>query len=330
MELRQLSYFATIVNEGNISQAAKKLNISQPPLSHQMKLLESELGVTLFERGSRRIRLTPAGKTFYDRALAILDLSQAARTELTAQKQEIQGVVRLGIISSAVEFVTRHYLAPFRRSYPKALFELHESNSYHLLDLLHSNQIDLAVIRTPFAKAGLEMQTLPPEAFLAIGREMIWSHYKECPNALLTDIPPSDAGSVIQSSHPMPASDASEPQKSHTPTSLPLSALTRAPLILYRRWQPLILGYFEEQALEPNIVCIADDARTALLWASEGLGIALAPESALCLNSDPALIRRIITQPQIHSSICLVKRKERSLSLVGDAFFQSFHATAIS
>lgn len=312
MELRQLSYFTTIVNEGNISQAAKKLNISQPPLSHQMKLLEAELGVTLFERGSRRIRLTPAGKTFYDRALAILDLSQAARTELTAQKQEIQGVVRLGIISSAVEFVTRHYLAPFRQSYPKALFELHESNSYHLLDLLHSNQIDLAVIRTPFAKAGLEMHTLPPEAFLAIGREMIWSHYQECPNALLTDIP------------------ASEPQKSHTPTSLPLSALTRAPLILYRRWQPLILGYFEEQALEPNIVCIADDARTALLWASEGLGIALAPESALCLNSDPALIRRIITQPQIHSSICLVKRKERSLSLVGNAFFQSFHATAIS
>ena len=303
MELRQLSYFTTIVNEGNISQAAKKLNISQPPLSHQMKLLEEELGVTLFERGSRRIRLTPAGKTFYDRALAILDLSQAARTELTAQKQEIQGVVRLGIISSAVEFVTRHYLAPFRRSYPKALFELHESNSYHLLDLLHSNQIDLAVIRTPFAKAGLEMQTLPPEAFLAIGREMIWSHYKECPNALLTDIPPSDAGSVIQSSHPMPASDASEPQKSHTPTSLPLSALTRAPLILYRRWQPLILGYFEEQALEPNIVCIADDARTALLWASEGLGIALAPESALCLNSDPALIRRIISRGSTQASV---------------------------
>ena len=52
MELRQLSYFTTIVNEGNISQAAKKLNISQPPLSHQMKLLEAELGVTLFERGS--------------------------------------------------------------------------------------------------------------------------------------------------------------------------------------------------------------------------------------------------------------------------------------
>lgn len=326
MELRQLSYFTTIVNEGNISQAAKKLNISQPPLSHQMKLLEEELGATLFERGSRRIRLTPAGKTFYDRALAILDLSQAARTELTAQKQEIQGTIRLGIISSAIEFVTRHYLAPFRRSYPKAVFELYESNSYHLLDLLRSNQIDLAVIRTPFAKTGLEMQALPPDPFLAIGREEVWN---DCQYALSTDSSASGTSSTVHT--PLHAS-APEPHKTAqketflktSPSHLPLSALAHAPLILYRRWQPLILGYFEEQALEPHIVCTADDARTAILWASEGLGIALAPESALCSSTDPGLLRRTITQPPIHSSICLVKRKERGLSLVGDTFYQSF------
>ena len=317
MELRQLSYFTTIVNEGNISQAAKKLNISQPPLSHQMKLLEEELGVTLFERGSRRIRLTPAGKTFYDRALAILDLSQAACTELTAQKQEIQGTIRLGIISSAIEFVTRNYLAPFRRSYPKAVFELYESNSYHLLDLLRSNQIDLAVIRTPFAKAGLEMQVLPPDPFLAIGRAEVWEQYQNqnCRHSLPIDVPIPDTA---------PASVPHKASQKELPRKLPLSALAHAPLILYRRWQPLILGYFEEQALEPHIVCTADDARTAILWASEGLGIALAPESALCSNTDPALLRRTVTQPPIHSSICLVKRKERSLSLVGDAFYQSF------
>ena len=82
MELRQLHYFVTIVNEGNISQAAKRLHISQPPLSHQMKLLEEELGVTLFERGSRRIRLTLPGKALYEKALAILDLSALAKTEI--------------------------------------------------------------------------------------------------------------------------------------------------------------------------------------------------------------------------------------------------------
>lgn len=307
MELRQLTYFTTIVNEGNISQAAKKLSISQPPLSHQMKLLEEELGVTLFERGSRRIRLTPEGKTFYDRALMILDLSQTARTELTIQKQEIQGTLRLGIISSAVEFTTINYLAPFRKTYPKTIFEIHESNSYHLLDLLHSNQIELAVIRTPFAKSGIEMQSLPPEPFLAIGCENAWNY---CKNS--------------------PATETLEKHAQLDSNSIPLSSLSSAPLILYRRWQSQILGCFEEQALKPDIICTADDARTALLWASEGLGIALVPESVLCMNSNASLKQKIIVQPQIHSGICLVKRKERSLSLVGDAFYQSFHAACIS
>lgn len=326
MELRQLSYFTTIVNEGNISQAAKKLNISQPPLSHQMKLLEEELGVTLFERGSRRIRLTPAGKTLYDRALTILDLSQAACTELTAQKQEIQGTLRLGIISSAIEFVTRQYLVPFRQTYSKAVFELHESNSYHLLDLLRSNQIDLAVIRTPFAKAGLEMQALPPDPFLAIGREAIWTHYHNRIPAVasLSSAAQKTVSNIDSQLKSEGCIDVSQDSKIHLSDSLSLSALANVPLILYRRWQPVILGYFEEQALNPHIVCTADDARTAVLWASEGLGIALAPESALCSNSDPSLIRRVITQPQIHSSICLVKRKERALSLVGEAFYRRF------
>ncbi len=303
MELRQLTYFTTIVNEGNISQAAKKLSISQPPLSHQMKLLEAELGVTLFERGSRRIRLTPAGKTFYERALTILDLSQTARTELVLQKQEIQGTLRLGIISSAVEFTTVNYLAPFRKTYPKTVFEIHESNSYHLLDLLHSNQIDLAVIRTPFAKSGLEMQTLSPEPFLAIGCENIWNDCK-CTYTTSNELT----------------------QNQLKAESIPLSTLALLPLILYRRWQSQILGCFEEQALTPNIICTADDARTALLWASEGLGIALVPESVLCMNSNSALERKTIIQPQIHSGICLVKRKERRLPLVADAFYRSFHA----
>ena len=67
MNLKQMEYFVAIVNEGNISAAAKSLHISQPPLSAQMKLLEDELGVVLFERGSRSIFLTEAGKIFYEK-----------------------------------------------------------------------------------------------------------------------------------------------------------------------------------------------------------------------------------------------------------------------
>ena len=67
MELKQLLYFVTVVEEGTISAAAKKLFISQPPLSAQMKLLEDELGCVLFQRGQRQIQLTEAGKKLYAR-----------------------------------------------------------------------------------------------------------------------------------------------------------------------------------------------------------------------------------------------------------------------
>ena len=81
MDLKQLSYFVKIVEEGSISGAAKKLFMSQPPLSSQMKLLEAELDCTLFERGSRTIRLTEAGETLYNYSRSLLQLSNVAKQE---------------------------------------------------------------------------------------------------------------------------------------------------------------------------------------------------------------------------------------------------------
>ena len=74
MELRQLRYFLAVLEEGNLSRAAKKLNMSQPPLSTQMKLLEGELGCELFLRGARRVTPTGAGRLLYERAKAITAL----------------------------------------------------------------------------------------------------------------------------------------------------------------------------------------------------------------------------------------------------------------
>ena len=82
-----MEYFTAIVNEGSISAAAKALHISQPPLSTQMKLLEEELGLTLFQRGSRSILLTDAGKVLYERAQGILDMTGAVLEELEQMGQ---------------------------------------------------------------------------------------------------------------------------------------------------------------------------------------------------------------------------------------------------
>ena len=82
MDFKQLTYFVSTVQEGNISKAAEKLNISQPPLSTKLKELENELGVILFERGSRKIELTQAGRIFYARATSILEQMAIAKKEL--------------------------------------------------------------------------------------------------------------------------------------------------------------------------------------------------------------------------------------------------------
>ena len=79
MDIRQLRYFCAIAEEEQISRAAQRLHIAQPPLSYQLKLLEEELGVKLVDRNTRSLSLTQAGRVFYQRAEQILGMLQAAR-----------------------------------------------------------------------------------------------------------------------------------------------------------------------------------------------------------------------------------------------------------
>ena len=114
MNIKQLQYFVTIVENGTITAAAKKLGISQPPLSAQMKLLEEELGVTLMERGARQVRLTDAGRILYRRAVSIVELTDTTLKELTDFRSGISGVLRLGTVSSCGIGLLKSKMAAFR------------------------------------------------------------------------------------------------------------------------------------------------------------------------------------------------------------------------
>ena len=95
MELRQLEYFREIANTGSINEAARKLNMSQPPLSYQIRQLENELNVQLFERTHKGVILTAAGKLLYDRAASLLDYARS--TELEVSQTGKKRVLRIGI-----------------------------------------------------------------------------------------------------------------------------------------------------------------------------------------------------------------------------------------
>ena len=95
MDFHQLQYFVAIAESGSITAAAKKLFLSQPPLSMQMKRLEKELGCVLFLRGAREVQLTEAGKLLYTRAKSMLELRRITEEELAVCSEQTSGTIRL-------------------------------------------------------------------------------------------------------------------------------------------------------------------------------------------------------------------------------------------
>ena len=282
MELRQLECFAAVVEEGSISAAARKLHMSQPPLSLRMHQLEAECGVTLFVRGARQITLTEAGNLLFRYAREILELETAAGADLESLRRGRRGNIRLGLISSCGCRELYDGIRRFHISHPDISFVIREGNTFDLQEDIRENRIELAVIRTPYRDASLEHITLRTDPMAAAGA--------------------------------LPGTDDEGP--------LPLRALTGFPLILYRRWESLQREALEAAGITPDVVCTCDDARTALQWASEGLGTALVPSSILALFPD--LSARELDAPELVSSIHLVRKKDAVLSESADLFYRSF------
>lgn len=169
MDIRQLLYFTTIAEEGSISAAAKKLHLSQPPLSYQMKLLEKELHLPLIERSARGIELTEAGRVLYKRAQGILELSELTRKEMLAMASGFTGTLHIGTVSSSGASLLGWRIPAFHQKYPQIGFAIHEGNTFELMEMLESGLIELAIVRTPFHSDQLNCLYLSPEPMIAAG-----------------------------------------------------------------------------------------------------------------------------------------------------------------
>ena len=129
MELRQLEYFREIADTGSINEAARRLNMSQPPLSYQIRQLEEELHVRLFERSRKGVALTEAGRLLYGRAVNLLDYARS--TQLEVAKAGRKRVLRLGITPTTVATVMP-YITAFTRKNPDINFEVYDGSTYTL------------------------------------------------------------------------------------------------------------------------------------------------------------------------------------------------------
>lgn len=179
MDLRQLRYFSAVVKEGQITSAAKKLNMEQPPLSRQMKLLEEELGTPLFDRTGRKLVPTEAGRRLYERSEELLFRLEETLLEIRELGEGVGGTLSIGAVVSCVSLLPSA-IERFGREHPAVAFKIQEGDHFQLAELLRKRQIELIVARLPFeAPSGIDdygIASLPDDP-LAAAVPTGWDEY---------------------------------------------------------------------------------------------------------------------------------------------------------
>jgi len=188
MELRHLRYFVAVVEEQSFTKAAEKLFIAQPPLSRQIQNLEAELGIQLFERGSRPLQTTPAGQFFYQHAVKLLSNAEEVKS-MTKRVGMVERTVTMGFVGSLLYGLLPRIVYLFRQQQPQLKIELIEMSSHplasqkqgvYLADLVeeslflypsHPKPNFSTQVRSLFSEYGLEPRSLREvrEIQLALG-----------------------------------------------------------------------------------------------------------------------------------------------------------------
>ncbi len=168
MEIHQLRYFCAVAETGSFTRAAEREQVAQPSLSQQVIKLEEELGVRLFDRLGRTVRLTDMGQIFLPRARVILNELRAAKEEVTDKQLSTTGPVAVGVIPTIAPYFLPPRISSFCRKYPEAVITVYEDITARLMDRLRGGLIDLAVMALPMRGHDLECYPLRTERLFAI------------------------------------------------------------------------------------------------------------------------------------------------------------------
>lgn len=169
MDLRQLRTFLNVAELGSLSRAAERLNIAQPALGRQIRLLEDELSVPLFTRHGRGMLLTPSGEILADRATAILRMVEDTRAEISAERDAVKGTVCLGVPPTIGEVIAGRMAERFLRDYPEVTLRIVPAFSGYLLDMIQRGEADLAVMYETSATRHIRMEPLIEETLYLVG-----------------------------------------------------------------------------------------------------------------------------------------------------------------
>lgn len=170
MNLRQIDYVLAVAEEQNFTRAAARCHTVQSALSHQIARLEQEFGTRLFERSSRQVALSPAGRTFVAHARLVQEAAQRLRDEMMAASGEIRGSLTIGTISTLTVASLPQLLASYHQQHPQVDIRLHVGMSDKMLQELREQKTDVAFLGLWPGEPveGVEAQLLSQEPLVAL------------------------------------------------------------------------------------------------------------------------------------------------------------------
>src|SRR5262249_44596228 len=168
LNLRQLETFVKVAEVGSFSKAALILNLAQPALSRQVRLLETELRQNLLLRTGRGVVLTEAGKRLYEHSVGVLQLVARAREDLVASRGEPTGQIVIGLPPSMGRMLTLPLVETFRRELPKARLAIVEGFSTHITEWIATGRVDVGLVHNPEAQAAIETTPILQESLCLV------------------------------------------------------------------------------------------------------------------------------------------------------------------
>jgi DNA-binding transcriptional LysR family regulator len=276
-ELGQLRCFVAVAEELHFGRAAARLHMTQPPLSRQIQLLEHLLDVTLLERSSRSVRLTPAGSTFLPEARRLLRLAEGAALAVKRVAHGEAGAVGVGFAAgSSYSFLPR-LVSLAKAEMPDIDLVRKEMTTAEQMEALAAGRIDLGLVRLPIDRRGREVACVNREPLLLAA--------------------PCD--------HPL-AMRAAEPG---------LADLDRQPFIMYsplegRYFYELVVGLLRAADVAPSYVQYTSQIHTMLALVSAGIGVAVVPEAVEDLHAKGVVLRPLRPSPDTRAELHAVWRRD--------------------
>ncbi|WP_341278075.1 LysR family transcriptional regulator [Paenibacillus sp. FSL H8-0537] len=294
MDIRQLKYFLAIAKEGQITRAAKLLNMEQPPLSRQLKQMEQELNVTLFDRNGKSLVLTHAGELLRDKAESLVNQFNETMQEVRELDAGIQGVLPIGSVVSCISLLPP-VIERFRDKHPEVTFKIWEGDHYLLGSQLEKRSIELVVARLPFESASdslpYSILPLPSDPFVAV----------------------------------LPSKWSTDPHKQ----SMQMSELKDLPFLALKTERTTamhekVMIECRAHGFEPKIICECSSVAIIMALVAAGIGVTVFPKSVMASFPLPTIRMLAITDTDFQSDVGIVWLRNRYLSNAARHFIQMF------